>query len=77
MPNYENNNLHGTLYVTFDVEFPKQEFTSEEKEGKHDDTTEVKASEKLMCFCYLLFADLRRILAQSSNNRIYNGLRGS
>lgn len=34
MPNYENNNLHGTLYVTFDVEFPKQEFTSEEKEGK-------------------------------------------
>ncbi len=34
MPNYENNNLHGTLYVTFDVEFPKQEFTPEEKEGK-------------------------------------------
>lgn len=37
MPNYENNNLHGTLYVTFDVEFPKQEFNAEEKEGKHDD----------------------------------------
>ncbi|KAG4079460.1 hypothetical protein HA402_005157 [Bradysia odoriphaga] len=53
MPNYENNNLHGTLYVTFDVEFPKQEFTPDEKE------------------------DLRRILSQSSNNRIYNGLNGS
>lgn len=34
MPNYENNNLHGTLYITFDIEFPKQEFTEKEKEGK-------------------------------------------
>lgn len=33
MPNYENNNLHGVLYITFDVEFPKQEFTEEDKEG--------------------------------------------
>lgn len=36
MPNYENNNLHGTLYVTFDVDFPKQEFTTEEKEGRFE-----------------------------------------
>ncbi|CAG9854558.1 unnamed protein product [Phyllotreta striolata] len=33
MPNYENNNLHGTLYITFDVEFPKQELTEEDKEA--------------------------------------------
>lgn len=32
MPNFDNNNLHGTLYVSFDVEFPKQDFTNEEKE---------------------------------------------
>lgn len=32
MPNYDDNNLHGTLYITFDVEFPKQDFTPEEKE---------------------------------------------
>ncbi|KAK3864292.1 hypothetical protein Pcinc_019283 [Petrolisthes cinctipes] len=32
MPNYENNNLFGTLYITFDVEFPKVEFTPEERE---------------------------------------------
>lgn len=32
MPNFENNNLHGTLYVSFDVEFPKQDFSDEEKE---------------------------------------------
>ena len=33
MPNYENNNLQGTLYITFDVEFPKQDFTDEQKES--------------------------------------------
>lgn len=33
MPNYDNNNLHGILYITIDVEYPKQEFTEEEKEG--------------------------------------------
>lgn len=34
MPNYENNNLHGTLYITFDIEFPKVELSTEDKEGK-------------------------------------------
>ena len=32
MPNYENNNLHGTLYITFDVDFPKGELTQFEKD---------------------------------------------
>nr|ACO14660.1 DnaJ homolog subfamily B member 11 precursor [Caligus clemensi] len=32
MPNFENNNLYGTLYVTFDVQFPKTELTLKEKE---------------------------------------------
>ena len=32
MPNYENNNLFGTLYVTFDVEFPKGEINPEQKD---------------------------------------------
>jgi DnaJ homolog subfamily B member 11 len=54
MPNYENNNLQGTLYITFDVDFPtKRDFTAEEKE------------------------EIRKLLAQPANNRIYNGLRGS
>lgn len=53
MPNYENNNLHGTLYITFDVDFPKTEFNAEQKES------------------------IRQLLNQASNNRIYNGLRGS
>lgn len=34
MPNYENNNLHGILYITFDVEFPKNEKLSEEKRAQ-------------------------------------------
>ncbi|XP_040567415.1 dnaJ homolog shv [Lepeophtheirus salmonis] len=31
MPNYENNNLFGTLYITFDIKFPKTELSEEEK----------------------------------------------
>lgn len=33
MPNFENNNLHGNLYITFDIDFPKQDFSDEDKEG--------------------------------------------
>lgn len=33
MPNYDNNNLYGTLYVTFDIEFPKQDFSVDDKDG--------------------------------------------
>lgn len=35
MPNYDDNNLHGTLYITFDVEFPKAELSVENKEGNY------------------------------------------
>ena len=34
MPNYENNNLRGDLYITFDIDFPKNELTSEQKQRK-------------------------------------------
>jgi len=33
MPNYENNNLHGFLIITIDVQFPKNDFTEQDKEG--------------------------------------------
>ena len=32
MPNYENNNLFGNMYITFDVQFPKGELEKEDKE---------------------------------------------
>ncbi|XP_003702621.1 dnaJ heat shock protein family member shriveled [Megachile rotundata] len=32
MPNYENNNLYGILYITFDVAFPEVQFTNTQKE---------------------------------------------
>lgn len=32
MPNNENNNLRGTLYISFDVEFPKTQLSDTEKE---------------------------------------------
>jgi DnaJ family protein B protein 11 len=31
MPNYENNNARGTLFITFDVNFPKGELSDSEK----------------------------------------------
>lgn len=36
MPNYENNNDKGTLFITFDVDFPKGQLTDEEKEGVYE-----------------------------------------
>lgn len=33
MPSYDNNNLFGDLFITFDVEFPRGSFTEEEREG--------------------------------------------
>ena len=35
MPNYDNNNLFGTLYITFDIQFLKEEFSNEDKESKY------------------------------------------
>ena len=32
MPSYENNNVKGDLYITFDIDFPKKELTNEQKE---------------------------------------------
>jgi len=36
MPNYENNNVRGTLFITFDVNFPKGELTAEDKAGERE-----------------------------------------
>jgi len=33
MPNYENNNLFGTMYITFDVAFPKGELSETDKQA--------------------------------------------
>ena len=33
MPNYENNKIRGTLYITVDVKFPKKAFSEEDSEG--------------------------------------------
>ena len=32
MPKYENNNIKGDLYITFDIDFPKNELTLEQKD---------------------------------------------
>lgn len=34
MPNFENNNVKGSMYITFDVKFPQGGLNPEEQEGK-------------------------------------------
>ena len=34
MPNYENNNVKGSLFITFDIEFPKGVMTQEEQDSE-------------------------------------------
>lgn len=34
MPNYSDNNLHGNLYITFDIAFPDKDLTEQQKEGE-------------------------------------------
>ena len=38
MPNYENNNVKGTLVITFDVDFPKTDLSPDQKESKYHET---------------------------------------
>ncbi len=33
MPNYDNNKIRGTLYITVDVDFPRRTFSDEEAGG--------------------------------------------
>lgn len=33
LPNFDNNNIRGSLIITFDVDFPKEQFNEEEKAG--------------------------------------------
>uniref|UniRef100_A0A6I8NKY8 DnaJ homolog subfamily B member 11 n=1 Tax=Ornithorhynchus anatinus TaxID=9258 RepID=A0A6I8NKY8_ORNAN len=33
LPNFDNNNIKGSLIITFDVDFPKEQLTEEQREG--------------------------------------------
>lgn len=35
MANYDNNNLHGNLIVTIDIQFPKTDISNQDKEGTY------------------------------------------
>ena len=58
MPNYENNNLHGNLYITFDVEFPKKDLDDTEKEGKFQII--IKHFNEIIKFNFLYLQSLKR-----------------
>ena len=40
LPQHDQNNIIGDLYVTIDVDFPKGEFNDEQREGKFLDLYE-------------------------------------
>ena len=44
MPNHENNNLRGTLFITFDLEFPKRDLTDEQRDQLRKIFTETSSS---------------------------------
>ena len=46
MPNYDNNNAKGDLYITFDVEFPRGGLEDSEKEGMSHHIFGVTMSER-------------------------------
>lgn len=88
MPHYDNNNLHGNLYITFDVEFPKEAFSEEHKESKFSIfcasqylkilyVTLMTLSERNLRQSKIntLISALKKILKQKSINNVYNGLR--
>ena len=72
MPNYENNNAKGTLYVTFDVDFPKGELSQEDKAAIRNILSKYKT----------LGEQENRIDAEDDTSKtsdpykFYNGLRG-
>lgn len=38
LPNYDNINIRGSLIVTFDVEFPREQLDDNQKEGEKTHT---------------------------------------
>lgn len=34
LPNFDNNNIKGSLIITFDVDFPKEQLSEEAREGE-------------------------------------------
>ena len=40
LPNFDNNNIKGSLIITFDVDFPKEQLTEEAREGEQSNERE-------------------------------------
>ena len=75
MPNYENNNSRGTLYVSFDVEFPRGELSDEDKQGQEFYACFYKSAYTTNCQA-LSHPGIEAILKQDKRQRVYNGLQG-
>lgn len=53
LPNFDNNNIRGSLIITFDIDFPKDQFSEEEKAGM---ATVKNYLSFFFFFCYAWFS---------------------
>ncbi len=58
MPNYDNNKMKGTLYVTMDVEFPRGSLSEETRDGG---CGHVRGEVLGRSFCYCATAPIAKI----------------
>ena len=66
LPQHDQNNIVGDLYVTIDVDFPKGEFSGDQRESNVDRCLDASLS--------LLHSAIKNLLNQESKHRLYNGL---
>ncbi|XP_008703433.1 dnaJ homolog subfamily B member 11 isoform X1 [Ursus maritimus] len=53
LPNFDNNNIKGSLIITFDVDFPKEQLTEEAREGEQSNERERELACVPMCLWYV------------------------
>lgn len=83
MPNYENNNIKGDLYITFDIAFPRGGLEDNDKEGWYKSSISWLFQPLIInnvllfndeLFTFIFLSALKNILKQSPNQKAYNGL---
>lgn len=72
MPNYENNHIKGALYITFDVDFPAEELSAEDKKSIRQILSKYKTLNAVEDHMQSNSIDT----SISDSYKFYNGLRG-
>ncbi len=68
LPQHDQTNQFGDLFITIDVDFPKNELNDEQREGEFSEFI----SPMIQFFSIILAVKI--LLNQESKHRLYNGL---